>query len=182
MADVAQIKMLYFFWCSDESDCSSFADGGKLKHFPPEFMWKSYYQNIGIALRSPCEHDRRHDPSVDFAQSETGELHDKVCDGCPTNCTCTFKEPGLAPQCISLVDAGIEHAYSNGGLSTVEDLFIFKGYWRSTNTSTIVRKCYNPIACPGGLTTGNCSSGYKGPCECSMKRAIDDLYPLRVLF
>lgn len=126
--------------------------------------------------------NRRCVPFVDFAQSETGELHNKVCDGCPTNCTCTFKEPGLAPQCISLVDAGIEHAYSNGGLSTVEDLYIFKGYWRATNTSTIVRKCYNPIACPEGLTTGNCNTGYKGPCECSMIRTVDDLYPFGVIF
>ena len=69
------------------------------------------------------------------------------------------------PQCISLSEAGIEHVNSSGGLRAVENLLIFKGYWRATKTSTDVKKCYNANACPGGLTTGNCNPGYRGPCE-----------------
>ena len=101
-----------------------------------------------------------------FAQSQTEELYGKVCDGCPTNCSkCNFEEPELVPECISLSAVGVEHANSSGDLSTVEDLLIFKGYWRATNTSIDIKKCYNTDACPEGLTTGNCTTGYTGPCE-----------------
>lgn len=111
-----------------------------------------------------------------FTQSRKGELYEMVCDGCATNCTaCNFKGSVLAPQCTSLVEAGIEHANSSGGLSTVEDLYIFKGYWRATKTSTDVKKCYHPAACSGGLTTGKCNAGYKGPCE----RSTKDLFTTR---
>ncbi|CAN0478500.1 unnamed protein product, partial [Ascophyllum nodosum] len=101
---------------------------------------------------------------VIFVQSQKGELFGKVCYGCQdTQCKdCDFEEPNLVPQCISLSEAGIEHANSIGGLSTLEDLLVFKGYWRATNTSTDVKKCYNANACPGGLTTGNCNPGYRG--------------------
>ena len=106
-----------------------------------------------------------------FAQSQKGELFGKVCYGCQdTNCTdCDFVEPNLGPQCISLSEAGIEHASSDGHLSTVEDLLIFKGYWRATNISTDVKKCYNANACPGDLTTGSCNPGYRGPCKIGIK-------------
>lgn len=99
-------------------------------------------------------------------KAQTEELYDMICNGCPSDwSTAEFEEPNLAPQCISLVDAGIEHANSSGGLSTVEDLYIFEGYWRATNTSTNVKECYNKAACPGGLMTGICNEGYKGPCK-----------------
>ena len=108
-------------------------------------------------------------------QPQAGEVYDKVCAGCPTNCpNCEIEEPALLPQCISLVEAEIEHANSRGGLSTVEDLYIFKGYWRATNTSTDVKECYNEVACPGGVTTGNCNKGFKGPCERRPKRTFNN--------
>ena len=101
-----------------------------------------------------------------FGQSLEDDVYDKVCDGCPTNCTrCEFEDPEQVPQCISLAEAGVEHASSSGGLSTVEDLILDEGYWRATNTSTNVKECFNADACPGGLTTGVCNSGYRGPCE-----------------
>ena len=49
----------------------------------------------------------------------------------------------------------------------METLEIDKGYWRATNTSTLVLPCYNTEACVGGITgsPGYCDDGYDGPCE-----------------
>ena len=91
-----------------------------------------------------------------------------ICEGCPTTCdNCTFEEPITVPECISLSDAGIEHAFSSGGDTTIEKLKIDKGYWRATATSTEVLKCFNGDACRGGVTGAKefCSDGYEGACK-----------------
>ena len=139
-----------------------------------ELLYINYHYYL---LRPPLYPFRGHLP-----QSQKGELYETVCNGCPSNCTtCDFKEPDLVPLCISLTDAGIEHANSSGGLSTVEDLRIFEGYWRATTTSTNVKMCYNAAACPGGLTTGKCNTGYKGPCEFCTEQVVNDSYVWGVL-
>ncbi|CAN0288143.1 unnamed protein product, partial [Scytosiphon promiscuus] len=48
---------------------------------------------------------------------------------------------------------------------TLERLFVERGYWRATPTSTNVLACYHPDACLGGVTgaTGYCHEGYEGP-------------------
>ena len=73
----------------------------------------------------------------------------------------------LVPQCISMSDAGIEHASSVGGVNTIEELDIDQGYWRATTDSIYVFQCYNSDACKGGLTgtPDFCEKGYQGPCE-----------------
>ena len=61
----------------------------------------------------------------------------------------------------------MEHVTSKGGNTTVEELQIDKGYWRATNMSRSIYKCFNTNACKGGLTGASnyCLSGYEGPCE-----------------
>ena len=73
----------------------------------------------------------------------------------------------LVPQCISMSDAGIEHASSIGGISAIEELDIDQGYWRATTDSIYILQCYNPDACKGGMTgtADFCEKGYQGPCE-----------------
>jgi len=94
-----------------------------------------------------------------------GDPFGEVCDGCSTECKgCDFSKQQV-PACISLSEAGVENAESVGGVVTVKDLVINEGYWRATSESTNILKCYNPEACPGGVTSGRCSTGYQGPCE-----------------
>ena len=66
----------------------------------------------------------------------------------------------------------MENAHSSGGVVTVEDLVIKKGYWRATATSTSVLECYNGNACLGGFTTGSCAEGYEGPCKCFVEASF----------
>ncbi|CAN0402628.1 unnamed protein product, partial [Ascophyllum nodosum] len=77
-----------------------------------------------------------------------------VCDGCPNTSSvgCSFGEKPRGPTCTSLPEAGIEHASSQGGITTIEGLYILKGYWRATNTSPNVKRCFNTKACSGGMT------------------------------
>lgn len=96
------------------------------------------------------------------------DLWEVVCDGCDQVYeNCDFGQPVLVPECVSLSDAGIEHASSSGGVTTIEELEIDQGYWRATSTSTHVLECYNSDACRGGVTgsVGYCSGGYSGPCK-----------------
>ena len=61
----------------------------------------------------------------------------------------------------------------------MEGLYIHKGYWRATNTSTNVNKCFNSKACLGGITGtfDYCLPGYEGPCKHSLSR--DEEYTMR---
>lgn len=101
-------------------------------------------------------------------QCEEDELWEVVCEGCHQRCEgCNFWEAVVVPQCISISDAGIEHASSGGGVTTIEELFIHEGYWRATANSTNVLECYSRDACRGGVTgtAGFCGEGYQGACE-----------------
>lgn len=103
-----------------------------------------------------------------FAQSENP--FKTVCNGCLTSCLgCSFNGEKGSPICTSLLDAGIEHATSQGGTTTLEGLRIQRGYWRAINTSRNILKCFNTKACTGGLTgsPNYCSQGYEGLCELS---------------
>ena len=91
-----------------------------------------------------------------------------VCEKCTETCEgCDFGEKILVPECITLSDAGLEHAWSGGAVTTIEGLKIDEGYWRATANSMEVLECYNGDACSGGVTgaTDYCSEGYKGACE-----------------
>lgn len=90
-----------------------------------------------------------------------------VCSGCPTCLGCSFGDAKGVPTCTSLTQAGVEHASSDGGTTTVKQLHIDKGYWRATSTSTNVKECFNTEACTGGMTGSSdfCLQGYEGPCE-----------------
>ena len=96
-----------------------------------------------------------------------------VCNGCLDSCTgCIFEEEQQgSPTCTSLSQAGIEHATSNGGTTTVEQLKIDEGHWRAMNTSTLVFECFHTKACGGGVTGASdyCLPGYEGPCEGSSR-------------
>lgn len=100
-------------------------------------------------------------------QKNEEDLWNVLCDGCHNPCEdCDFGDM-LGPECISLSDAGIEHASSDGDFTTLEKLEIDQGYWRATAYSTYVLPCYNQDACKGGMTgtAGFCRKGYQGPCE-----------------
>lgn len=103
-----------------------------------------------------------------LAQGQVEDLWEAMCDGCDQVYeNCDFGQPVLVPECVSLSDAGIEHASSTGGITTIEGLEIHQGYWRATSTSAHVLECYNSDACRGGMTgsVGYCSEGYGGPCK-----------------
>ena len=103
-----------------------------------------------------------------YIRSQVGDPLTVVCDGCPDTCfRCSFGEKQKGPTCTSLPEAGIEHASSEGGFATIEDLYIYKGYWRATNSGPNIRKCFNTAACSGGMTGALdfCLSGYEGPCK-----------------
>lgn len=93
-------------------------------------------------------------------------MNDTICYGCTFD-PCdpeeknVCKNPDEVPTCV----AELEHSSSRGGATTVRQLVVADGYWRATNTSVNIRKCYNAEACPGGLTSGLCNEGYQGPCE-----------------
>ena len=97
-----------------------------------------------------------------------------ICNGCPDTCNgCSFAEVRVIPTCTSLSEAGVEHATSEGGTTTLEELYIHKGYWRAKNTSKNVFECFNTEACEGGVsgTPNYCLKGYEGPCKHSSRRS-----------
>lgn len=100
-----------------------------------------------------------------FAASQSETIFEIVCDDCQIPCTeCDFGEDSKdTPRC----KAELENSESAGGNETLETLSINEGYWRATNTSEIVRECYNTDACAGGQTGNDeyCKDGYRGPCE-----------------
>ncbi|CAN0463794.1 unnamed protein product, partial [Ascophyllum nodosum] len=101
---------------------------------------------------------------LDFVKSD--DTFKTVCDGCPDVCLgCSFGNTQGSPRCTFLSEAGMEHATSKGGNTTVEKLQIHKGYWRATSTSRDIYKCFNTKACTGGLTGASnyCLPGYEGP-------------------
>lgn len=73
-------------------------------------------------------------------------------------------------QCWSV----LEHTSSPEESGTLATLSLDRGYWRTSNTSTSIRDCYNAEACEGGVAEmcghvdcedGYCAPGYTGPCE-----------------
>lgn len=50
--------------------------------------------------------------------------------------------------------------------TTVATLSLEKGYYRTSNQSHTILKCYQKEACAGGNNSANyCAPGYNGPCE-----------------
>ncbi|CAN0406384.1 unnamed protein product, partial [Ascophyllum nodosum] len=101
---------------------------------------------------------------LEFIKSD--DAFQTVCDGCPETCfECSFGRAQGSPTCTSLSEAGVEHATSLGGNTTVEGLDIHEGYWRATNTSREIFECFNKKSCAGGLTGASnyCLLGYEGP-------------------
>lgn len=97
-------------------------------------------------------------------RSQSTDVFDVVCKGCPVCDDCPTSRG--VPACAEELD----HTESTGGNATIQDLEIDPGYWRATNTSKKVLKCYNSDACSGGITGAStfCSTGYEGPCENSI--------------
>ena len=80
----------------------------------------------------------------------------------------------IPTDCISLSDAGVQHASSSQGI--VEKLNIAQGYWRATNKSREVLECFNQHACKGGIaskTSDYCVDGFKGPCRWRLECVTD---------
>lgn len=60
--------------------------------------------------------------------------------------------------------------------TTLAALTLDKGYYRTSNRSHDVHKCYNEDACVGGNDTEKyCASGYQGPCEDKVGETIPGL-------
>ncbi|CAN0156092.1 unnamed protein product, partial [Laminaria digitata] len=50
--------------------------------------------------------------------------------------------------------------------TTVGTLSLDEGYFRTSNQSHVILKCFHQNACVGGTDTANyCAPGYTGPCE-----------------
>lgn len=57
-------------------------------------------------------------------------------------------------------------AVASSSGTSVATLSLEKGYFRTSNQSHDVRKCYHEVACRGGSDANEyCTSGYTGPCE-----------------
>lgn len=101
-----------------------------------------------------------------FVLQWNGGVLDVVCKGCGgcDNCTTSRRAPTCSKE--------LGHTKGAGGHATIETLVIDPGYWRATNISRKVLKCYNPDACLGGITGASnyCRAGYEGPCEDSVRR------------
>lgn len=66
------------------------------------------------------------------------------------------------PVCENLME-GVE-ASSRG--TTVANLDLQQGYYRTSATSKVVLECYFEDACVGGsIDEEYCAEGYKGPCK-----------------
>lgn len=105
-----------------------------------------------------------------FPDRTAGQRYLIDCEGCGAwglceNCNLTGDT--RVPVCAVVLD----HSTSPAATGTLEELELEPGYWRATNTSKIVRPCYNGYACVGGAAvTEYCSEGYEGPCERSCVR------------
>lgn len=102
-----------------------------------------------------------------LARVQSGNCYETLCHGCEVCPSCLFPELELVPKCLSLLDAGIEHATSPGGVTTIQEILINEGYWRASEDSLNILECYNKQACRGGKTGASnfCRQGYEGPCE-----------------
>ncbi|CAN0218885.1 unnamed protein product [Ectocarpus sp. 4 AP-2014] len=95
-----------------------------------------------------------------FLDWQTGSPYEVACDACrPVECsTCTTSNPDE----VELCEPVIEHTSSPTRNGTLETLDLERGYWRSSNTSTEIRECYEVDSCVGGA--GDlCAVGYDGP-------------------
>lgn len=106
---------------------------------------------------------------------QSGDRYHFTFSRCSPCAGCTVENLWKVPISFSAV---LEHSTRpSGHLATLETLSIDPGYWRATNKSTKILKCYNEDACTGGLTgsSGYCLEGYTGPCEFSMSKSTDVL-------
>lgn len=81
--------------------------------------------------------------------------------------SCTVENPDRVPQeCL----AEPEGTHAAPG-STLETLEILPGWYRATNSTAKIFRCYNEDACLGGATGAEdfCADGYTGPCEWGMQ-------------
>ena len=140
-----------------------------------------YISDVYILIALQAELTRRSPTRCCTFGSQSEDLFGTICSGCPDKCLrCSFgNNTRGSPTCTSLPPSGIEHATSDGGTTTIEELHIHKGFWRATNESTDIYKCFNSKACSGGLTSdpGYCHRGYEGPCErgsrlCPLRRTV----------
>ena len=58
--------------------------------------------------------------------------------------------------------------------TTIANLTLENGYFRTSNNSHDILQCYQKKACLGGKDAGNyCAPGYTGPC----KKAVSGIFP-----
>lgn len=96
-----------------------------------------------------------------------------VCDSCPDWSECD-KCVVTDPETVALCSEVLKHTTSLDGYTTIASLSLDKGYWRTSNESRDILRCYNPDACEGGVAEihgdgnfadGYCADGYQGPCK-----------------
>lgn len=78
------------------------------------------------------------------------------------------KDTGVVcEQCVTIEGGQGVNCESMG--ATLVSLPIRQGYWRSSQKSIVVKRCFNSKACKGGTKISSsddyCKHGYKGPCE-----------------
>ena len=109
-------------------------------------------------------HTSRASTQAGFCRSCFNEVCSR-CDGGRdgTNDSIEVRIDGL-PVCVKPPLGAV--APSRG--TTVDSLTLLKGYFRTSNESHDVRKCYHERACRGGSDADEyCTFGYTGPCEWS---------------
>ena len=100
------------------------------------------------------------------------QRYDSDCLGCTAWASCTYCSvvgDYRVPMCMTT----LEHTTSRALSGTLETLSLERGYWRVSDTSKIILKCYREAACAGGSTFKDyCSSGYDGPCKFDVELSI----------
>lgn len=87
-----------------------------------------------------------------------GDRYKDICISCGVCETCFVTNPETVLTCFNVP----ENTQSGGGVSTIKDIEVNPGFWRSSESGSIVLQCHNEDACTGGTDTGSCDAGYDG--------------------
>lgn len=108
---------------------------------------------------------------------------DEVCSRCSTSGEGVAKRYEVRINGLPVCAQPPPGATAQSSGTTLADITLAQGYFRASNQSQVVRKCYQANACRGGDKIENyCASGYMGPCEKACKLASTMNYHVDVLY
>ena len=134
-----------------------------LEFTTPEGIAKQLYDSVDIELRACVEGEAK-------VLTSAGAQ----CDVCPLG---SFSFDRV--ECHACGDVVVMPPGAPGvAWCKATTIYLFSGYWRASNTSTLVRQCSAKLigACLGGARPQNCRTGHTGPlCGICKPQAINDL-------